>query len=61
MRKSVLLTTVMILLALSSTAAIKSLIPVTHVAATPETVSVEELQRHVDVKSLPAMKVDEPY
>jgi hypothetical protein len=61
MRKSVLLTAVMILMALSSTAAIKSLIPVTHAAATPQTVSVEDLQRHVDAKSLPVMKVDEPY
>jgi hypothetical protein len=51
----------MIVVALSSTAAIKSLIPVTHVAATPQTVSVEDLQRHVDAKSLPVMKVDEPY
>jgi hypothetical protein len=61
MRKLALLTAVMILVALSSTATIKPLIPVTLVAATPQTISVEELQRHVDVKSLPVIKVDEPY
>jgi hypothetical protein len=61
MRKLAFLTAVMILVALSSTATIKSLIPVPLVAATPQTVSVEELQRHVDVKSLPVIKVDEPY
>jgi hypothetical protein len=61
MRKLAFLTAVMIMVVLSFTAAIKWLIPVTLVAAAPQTVSVEELQRLVDVKSLPVMKVCEPY
>jgi alkylhydroperoxidase/carboxymuconolactone decarboxylase family protein YurZ len=43
---------------LSLTAAIKSLIPITLLAATPQ---IEELQRHVDAKSLQVIEVDEPY
>jgi len=63
MRKLALLAAVTILTALGSTIAIKSAVPPAANASTPENtmISVEEIQRLLDVGSLPVLEVKEPF
>jgi hypothetical protein len=57
------LVTAMMVAAIVTVGAIKALTPVRSPITTPQSAStsIEELQRKIDVQSLPVMEVKEPY
>ena len=63
MRTRVLLAAVMMLTALGAALAIKSFTPDTLAVAAPQPVmiSIDGLHRQVDVRSLPELKIKDPY
>jgi len=60
MRKLVLLTAVTVLMGSGAAAAIKALTSANSTAPQP-TMSIDEIRRQVDVKSLPVLEVEEPF
>jgi hypothetical protein len=58
MRMFALLTTVTILIAVSAAAAIKPPIVVATATRQPAAMSIEEIQQQIDVKSLPALEME---